>query len=94
MIWTTARLDTGHWNTNTEEARELLVANEFRRKNPGAPIRVLLFDLPMTYYGHIEKPDNWRGNARGAEMVVWKTIVGCQAFNVIAQNPGEVMARR
>lgn len=61
MIWTTARLDTGHWNTNPQEARELLVANEFRRKNPGAPIRVLLFDLPMTHYGHIEKPRQLAG---------------------------------
>jgi hypothetical protein len=56
MIWTVAALDDGHWNKNPEEARELQVANEFRKANPGVPIRVLLFDVPMTHYGHIEKP--------------------------------------
>lgn len=61
MIWTTARLDTGHWNTNIGEARELLIANEFREKNPDAEIRVLLYDLPMTHYGHIEKPKQLSG---------------------------------
>ncbi|NIO10190.1 MAG: hypothetical protein GTO40_20165, partial [Deltaproteobacteria bacterium] len=40
MIWTTSRLDTGHWNTDIENARELLIANEFRQKNPQAQIRV------------------------------------------------------
>ena len=61
MIWTTARLDTGHWNTEIEKARELLIANEFRSKNPSAPIRVMLYDLPMTHYGHIEKPRQLAG---------------------------------
>ena len=61
MIWTTARLDSGHWNTEIDKARELLIANEFRSKNPQAPIRVLLFDLPMTHYGHIEKPKQLAG---------------------------------
>jgi hypothetical protein len=66
MIWTTSRLDSGHWNTNTEEARELLIANEFRAKNPDAEIRVLLFDLPMTHYGHIEKPKQLAGGILAA----------------------------
>jgi hypothetical protein len=61
MIWTTARLDTGHWDLEVEKARELLIANEFRSKNPTAPIRVMLFDLPMTHYGHIEKPRQLAG---------------------------------
>lgn len=66
MIWTTARLDTGHWNTNISEARELLIANEFRDKNPDAEIRVLLYDLPMTHYGHIEKPKQLSGGILAA----------------------------
>jgi hypothetical protein len=66
MIWTTARLDTGHWNTNISEARELLIANEFREKNPDAEIRVLLYDLPMTHYGHIEKPKQLSGGILAA----------------------------
>ncbi len=61
MIWTTARLDTGHWNTDLAQARELLIAEEFRTHNPGTPIRVLLFDVPMTHYGHIEKPRQLAG---------------------------------
>jgi hypothetical protein len=61
MIWTTAALDDGHWAKDPANARELQVANEFRRANPKAPIRVLLFDLPMTHYGHIEKPRQLAG---------------------------------
>ena len=56
MIWLVARLDNGHWNENPEKASELKVANEFRKRNPTIPVRVGLFDLPMTHYGHIEKP--------------------------------------
>jgi hypothetical protein len=66
MIWTTARLDDGHWNEDTAKARELLIADEFRRKNPGVPIRVLVFDLPMTHYGHIEKPRQLAGGLLAA----------------------------
>jgi hypothetical protein len=61
MIWTVAQLDDGHWNKNPEEAREVQVANEFRKANPGVPIRVLLFDVPMTHYGHQEKPRQLAG---------------------------------
>ena len=61
MIWTTALLDTGHWNVDPAQARELRVAEEFRKSNPTAPIRVLLFDVPMTHYGHIEKPRQLAG---------------------------------
>jgi hypothetical protein len=62
MIWTTSRLDTGHWNPdNVSESRELLIANEFRQKNPGIPIRVLLFDVPLTHFGHAEQPKQISG---------------------------------
>jgi hypothetical protein len=61
MIWTTAKLDDGHWDANPADARELQVANEFRKANPGIPIRVLVFDVPMTHYGHIEKPRQLAG---------------------------------
>jgi len=57
MILTTARLDTGHWTpAKVNESSTLQVANEFRQLNPGTEARVLLFDLDMTHYGHIEKP--------------------------------------
>jgi hypothetical protein len=61
MIWTVAALDDGHWDKNPADARELQVADEFRQANPDVPIRVLLFDVPMTHYGHIEKPRQLAG---------------------------------
>jgi hypothetical protein len=61
MIWTVAALDDGHWDKNPAEARELQVADEFRKANPNIPIRVLLFDVPMTHYGHVEKPRQLAG---------------------------------
>ena len=61
MIWTTARGDTGHWNADPAKARDVIVANEFREANPGVSIRVLLFDVPMTHYGHIERPRQLAG---------------------------------
>ena len=56
MIWTVAKLDDGHWNQDPAKARELQVADQFRKANPGIPVRVLLFDVPLTHYGHVEKP--------------------------------------
>ena len=61
MIWTTARGDTGHWNADPAKARDVRVANEFREANPNIPVRVMLFDVPMTHYGHIEKPRQLAG---------------------------------
>jgi hypothetical protein len=61
MIWTVGALDDGHWAAKPEDARELQVANEFRAANPSAAIRVLLFDVPMTHYGHVEKPRQLAG---------------------------------
>jgi hypothetical protein len=66
MIWTVAALDDGHWNREPSNARELQVANEFRAANPRTPVRVLLFDLPMTHYGHIEKPRQLAGGLTAA----------------------------
>jgi hypothetical protein len=61
MIWTTAKLDDGHWDPDPAKARELQIADEFRAKNPNAAIRVLVFDVPMTHYGHVEKPRQLAG---------------------------------
>lgn len=61
MVWVTAAGDTGHWDADLDQARELLVANAFREANPGAAIRVLLLDLPLTHYGHIERPRQLAG---------------------------------
>ena len=61
MIWTVGKLDDGHWNADPSRARELQVADQFRSANPGVPIRVLLFDVPVTHYAHIEKPRQLAG---------------------------------
>ena len=62
MLWLVARLDNGHWNyRNPERAAEVQVANEFRKLNPQAAIRVAAFDAPMTHYGHIERPKQLAG---------------------------------
>lgn len=56
MAWVVGRMDNGHWDPKPEDARESHVATRFRRENPGAPIRVLAIDAPITHYGHIERP--------------------------------------
>lgn len=56
MIWTTAAMDDGHWDPDPGRARELTIANDFRKANPSAAIRVVVWDVPMTHYGHIERP--------------------------------------
>ena len=62
MVWTVGKWDKGHWHkTDIAKARELRMANQFRQRNPKAKIRVLTFDLPMTHYGHIEKPRQLAG---------------------------------
>jgi hypothetical protein len=69
MAWTTTTNDDGHWDPDPGRARELTIANTFRKKNPGAAIRVVVFDVPMTHYGHIEKPRQLAGGI--LEVVKW-----------------------
>ena len=66
MLWTTALADDGHWNSDPDKALELVVANEFRKANPKAPIRVLVFGVPMSHFGHIEKPRQLAGGTLAA----------------------------
>ena len=56
MIWTAAAGDDGHWDPDPKRARELFVARAFQKANPEAQLRVLVFDVPMSHYGHIERP--------------------------------------
>ena len=56
MAWVVGRLDDGHWDPRPEKAREWKMAERFRRENPGAAVRVLLIDAPVTHYAHIERP--------------------------------------
>ena len=57
MVWTTAHFDRNHWNPEEPmKSIEVFVANEYRAKNPGAEVRVINWDPPMTHYGHLELP--------------------------------------
>jgi hypothetical protein len=40
--------------------------NELRQHNPDAEIRMLIFDVPMTHYGHIERPKQLAGGLLAA----------------------------
>lgn len=66
MIWTTALGDRGHWNADPDKALEAVVAKEFRKANPLATIRVLVFGVPMSHYGHIERPRELAGGTLAA----------------------------
>lgn len=62
MLWLVAREDAGHWNrSRPEKSLEMLFAARFRAANPNALIRVLVLDLPLSHYGHIERPRQLAG---------------------------------
>ncbi|HYC71097.1 MAG TPA: hypothetical protein VEB66_07825 [Opitutaceae bacterium] len=57
MVWCVAHYDRNHWVPETPmDSWEVFLAKEFRARNPAAKIRILVWDLPMTHYGHVEKP--------------------------------------
>ena len=57
MAWVVGRWDAGHWHRESpQKARELTIAHQFRTHNPGADIRILVLDMHLTHYGHIEAP--------------------------------------
>ena len=60
MLWTVGKLD-GHASMRNGIPSEARTANEFRKHNPDIPIRVALFDLPITHYAHIERPRELAG---------------------------------
>jgi hypothetical protein len=62
MVFMTARWDTNHWAPEDQEhSPEIFVANEYRRRNPDAEIRLINWNLPMTHYGHLELPRELAG---------------------------------
>ncbi|MEW6672138.1 MAG: hypothetical protein AB1427_10555 [Thermodesulfobacteriota bacterium] len=57
MVWVVGKWDRGHWHRESpQKARELTIADQFRKFNPDAEIRILVMDMPLTHYGHIEAP--------------------------------------
>jgi hypothetical protein len=63
MVWVSSMLDEGHWDPDPTKARELAVANAFRRANPDAEIRVAVYDSLMTHLGYYERPKQLAGGA-------------------------------
>lgn len=62
MAWVVGKWDQGHWHRESpQKARELTIAGQFRRLNPEARIRILVLDMPLTHYGHIEAPGEVAG---------------------------------
>ncbi len=55
MLWLVGKLD-GHARMIDGIPSEARMANEFRKQNPNVPIRVAIFDVPITHYAHIERP--------------------------------------
>jgi hypothetical protein len=57
MVWTVAHFDRNHWlPEDPSKALEVYVASEYRRVNPNAQVRLIVWDPPMTHYGHLELP--------------------------------------
>jgi len=57
MVWTVAHFDRNHWlPEDPMKAPEVFFANEYRLANPNAQVRLIIWDPPMTHYGHLELP--------------------------------------
>jgi hypothetical protein len=57
MVWMVAHFDRNHWvPEDPMKAVEVYVAGEYRARNPAAKIRLIVWDPPMTHYGHLEMP--------------------------------------
>ena len=57
MVWTVAHFDRNHWLPKEPmKAYEVYVANRFRASDPAAKVRLIVWDPPMTHYGHLELP--------------------------------------
>ena len=46
--------------------RTMQMLEELRQHNPDAQVRLLIFDVPMTHYGHIERPKQLAGGLLAA----------------------------
>ncbi len=57
MVWTVAHYDRNHWvPEDPMTATEVFFATEYRRINPDAKVRLIIWDPLMTHYGHVELP--------------------------------------
>ncbi len=57
MVWTVGHFDRNHWlPEDPMNALEVYVATQYREVNPDAEIRLIVWDPPLTHYGHLELP--------------------------------------
>lgn len=57
MVWTVGHYDRNHWvPEDPMRSVEIVFANEYRRINPNAQVRVIVWDPMMTHYAHVEVP--------------------------------------
>jgi hypothetical protein len=57
MVWTVGHFDRNHWLPEEPmKAYEVYVAGRYRARDPKAKIRLIVWDPPMTHYGHLELP--------------------------------------
>ena len=57
MVWTVGHFDRNHWlPEDPMNALEVYVATQYREANPDAEIRLIVWDPPLTHYGHLELP--------------------------------------
>jgi hypothetical protein len=57
MVWTVGHFDRNHWlPEDPMKAYEVYVAGRYRARDPQAKIRLIVWDPPMTHYGHLELP--------------------------------------
>lgn len=57
MVWTVGHFDRNHWlPEDPMNAPEVYVASQYREVNPDAQIRLIVWDPPLTHYGHLELP--------------------------------------
>jgi hypothetical protein len=57
MVWTVGHMDRNHWvPEDPMTATEVYFATQYRKANPNAQVRLIVWDAPMTHYGHVELP--------------------------------------
>jgi hypothetical protein len=60
MIFLIGKLD-GHASMRDGIPSEARIANAYRKRDPNMPVRVALYETPLTHYGYMERPKQLAG---------------------------------
>ena len=60
MIFLVGKLD-GHGSIRDGIPSEARIANAYRKRDPNMPVRVALYETPLTHYGYMERPKQLAG---------------------------------